>query len=79
MDDFWNVGQPPLIGLFNVEDTPNVGLYTGTGLNAVSLTETAPGAYYKCCYGVVPTCFDTDQSALENVLIPVISAPAPAP
>ena len=71
-DDFWNIGQPGLVPLFGVEDTPSIGVYVGGGLNAESLTYEAPGAYYKCCYSVVPTCFDTDRANLENVLIPVV-------
>ena len=72
LDEFWNAGQPALAALTDVELTPSVGLYTGTGMSAVPLGSTADGAYYKCCYSVVPTCFGTDVANLQNVLVAVM-------
>lgn len=68
-DDLWNLNQPELIVSTNLSDIPSVGVFTGFGLDAVSLTAVEDGAYYKCCYDV--SCYQTysHPDILDNALV----------
>ena len=73
-DDFWNLNQPMRTTSVDPADTPSVGSYSPPGLDAVSLEFAGAGAYYKCCFSVLPDCYDPSPTNLQNVLLPVIEA-----
>lgn len=69
-DQLWaSDSQPPQTSSTKLVDTPSVALFNQDGLLGVSLDETAPGAYYKCCFEVIPACFDKHPTDLDNFLL----------